>query len=40
MDRWNMVTTLNSLGLDKEMEIVFGKNKNLNNQKGKKKLQT
>ena len=39
MDRWNIVTTLNYLDLDKEMEIILAKNKNLNNQKGKEKLQ-
>tara|TARA_B100000131_G_C18055845_1_gene588374 strand:+ start:117 stop:1091 length:975 start_codon:yes stop_codon:yes gene_type:complete len=38
MDRWNIVTTLNYLTLDKEMEIVLGKNKNLNNTKGKEKV--
>ena len=38
MDRWNIVTTLNYLGLDKEMEIILGKNKNLNNPKGKEKV--
>ncbi len=35
MDRWNIVTTLNYLSLEKEMEIVLAKNKNLNNTKGK-----
>tara|TARA_E500000331_G_scaffold123147_1_gene120668 strand:- start:264 stop:1238 length:975 start_codon:yes stop_codon:yes gene_type:complete len=35
MDRWNIVTTLNYLSLDKEMEIILSKNKNLNNSKGK-----
>ena len=35
MDRWNIVTTLNYLSLDKEMEIILSKNKNLNNPKGK-----
>jgi len=35
MDRWNIVTTLNYLSLDKEMEIIISKNKNLNNPKGK-----
>ena len=35
MDRWNIVTTLNYLSLDKEMDIVLAKNKNLNNSKGK-----
>ena len=38
MDRWNIVTTLNYLSLDKEMEIILGKNKNLNNTKGKEKV--
>ena len=35
MDRWNIVTTLNYLNLDREMDIVLAKNKNLNNSKGK-----
>ena len=38
MDRWNIVSTLNYLGLEKEMEIVLAKNKNLNNTKGKEKI--
>ena len=38
MDRWNIVTTLNYLGLDKEMDIVLAKNKNFNNPKGKEKI--
>tara|TARA_B100000470_G_C19784900_1_gene389383 strand:+ start:922 stop:1896 length:975 start_codon:yes stop_codon:yes gene_type:complete len=38
MDRWNIVTTLNYLSLEKEMEIILAKNKNLNNQKGKEKV--
>jgi len=38
MDRWNIVTTLNYLSLEKEMEIILGKNKNLNNSKGKEKV--
>ena len=38
MDRWNIVTTLNYLSLDKEMEIILSKNKNLNNPKGKEKV--
>ena len=38
MDRWNIVTTLNYLSLDKEMEIILSKNKNLNNQKSKEKV--
>ena len=35
MDRWNIVSTLNYLDLEKEMEIVLSKNKNMNNAKGK-----
>ena len=35
MDRWNIVTTLNYLVHEKEMEIVLAKNKNLNNKDGK-----
>ena len=38
MDRWNIVTTLNYLGLEKEMEIILSKNKNLNNVKCKEKV--
>ena len=38
MDRWNIVTTLNYLSLDKEMDIVLAKNKSLNNPKGKEKV--
>ncbi len=38
MDRWNIVTTLNYLALDKEMEIILGKNKNLDNNKGKERI--
>ena len=38
MDRWNIVTTLNYLTLEKEMEVVLAKNKNLNNSKGKEKV--
>ena len=38
MDRWNIVTTLNYLAMEKEMEIILGKNKNLNNTKGKEKV--
>ena len=38
MDLWNIVTTLNYLGLEKEMEIILSKNKNLNNAKGKEKV--
>jgi cobaltochelatase CobS len=38
MDRWNIVTTLNYLNMEKEMDIILGKNKNLNNTKGKEKV--
>ena len=38
MDRWNIVTTLNYLSLEREMEIILGKNKNLDNAKGKEKI--
>ena len=36
--RWNIVTTLNYLSLEKELEIVLAKNKNFNNQRGKEKV--
>ena len=35
MDRWNIVSTLNYLALDKEMDIILSKNNNLNSSKGK-----
>ena len=38
MDRWNIVTTLNYLDFDKELEIVLAKNKNMNNAKDKEKI--
>ena len=38
MDRWNIVTTLNYLSMEKEMDIVLAKVKNLNNPKGKEKV--
>ena len=38
MDRWNIVTTLNYLSLDREMDIILSKNKNFNNAKGKEKI--
>ncbi|MDA8822286.1 cobaltochelatase subunit CobS [Candidatus Pelagibacter bacterium] len=38
MDRWNIVSTLNYLPFDKELEIVSAKNKNLNNKTGKELL--
>ena len=37
MDRWNIVTSLNYLSLNKELEIILAKNKNMNNAKGKEK---
>ena len=38
MDRWNIVTTLNYLKFEKELEIVLAKNKHLNNKEGKDKV--
>jgi cobaltochelatase CobS len=38
MDRWNIVSTLNYLPFEKELEIVMAKNKNLNNKEGKELL--
>ena len=38
MDRWNIVSSLNYLSLEKEMEIIIAKNKNYNNSKGKEKV--
>ena len=38
MDRWNIVTSLNYLSLDKEMEIILAKNKNFNNPEGKEDI--
>ena len=38
MDRWNILTSLNYLSLEKEMEIVLAKNKEFNNAKGKEKV--
>ena len=35
LDRWNIITTLNYLEFDKELEIVLGKSKRLNNKEGK-----
>ena len=35
MDRWNIVTTLNYLKFDKELEIILAKSKKLNNKQGK-----
>jgi len=38
MDRWNIVTSLNYLSLDKEMEIILAKNKSFNNPNGKEDI--
>jgi len=38
LDRWEIVTSLNYLSLEKEMEIILAKNKKLNNAKGKEKV--
>ena len=38
MDRWNIVTTLNYLSFEKELEIVLAKNKMYNTKEGKEKI--
>jgi len=38
MDRWNIVTTLNYLPFEKELEIVLAKNKDYNTKEGKEKI--
>jgi len=38
MDRWNIVTTLNYLPFEKELEIVLTKNKSYNSKEGKEKI--
>ena len=38
MDRWNIVSTLNYLPFDKELEIVLTKNKSYNSKEGKEKI--
>ena len=38
MDRWNIVSTLNYLPFDKELEIILSKNKVFNNKEGKEKV--
>ena len=38
MDRWNIVTTLNYLPFEKELEIVLTKNKSYNSKEGKEKV--
>ncbi|OUV60179.1 MAG: cobaltochelatase subunit CobS [Candidatus Pelagibacter sp. TMED128] len=35
MDRWNIVSTLNYLPFEKELEIILAKNKKFNNKEGK-----
>ena len=38
MDRWNIVTSLNYLSLEREMEIILAKNKPYNNSEGKEDI--
>ena len=38
MDRWNIVTTLNYLPFEKELEIVLAKNNDYNTKEGKEKI--
>ena len=38
MDRWNIVSTLNYLTSEKELEIILAKNKKYNNKEGKEIL--
>ena len=38
MDRWNIVTTLNYLPFEKELEIILSKNKTYNSKEGKDKI--
>jgi len=38
MDRWNIVTSLNYLSLEREMEIILAKNKSYNSSKGKEDI--
>jgi len=38
MDRWNIVTTLNYLPFEKELEIILAKNKGYNSKEGKEKI--
>ena len=38
MDRWNIVSTLNYLPFEKELDIVLSKNKSFNNKEGKELL--
>jgi cobaltochelatase CobS len=38
MDRWNIVSTLNYLSFEKELEIILAKNKKFNSKEGKETL--
>ena len=38
MYRWNIVTSLNYLSLEREMDIILAKNKSYNNSKGKEEI--
>ena len=38
MDRWNIVSTLNYLPFEKELDIILAKNKNFENKEGKEKI--
>ena len=38
LDRWNIITTLNYLKFDKELEIILAKSKSFNNKEGKELL--
>ena len=38
LDRWNIITTLNYLKFDKELEILLAKSKSFNNKEGKEIL--
>ena len=38
MDRWNIVSTLNYLPFEKELEIILSKNKSYNSKEGKEKI--
>jgi cobaltochelatase CobS len=38
MDRWNIVTTLNYLPFEKELEIILAKNKSFSSKDGKEKI--
>ena len=38
LDRWEIVTSLNYLEKEKELEIILAKNKSLNNTDGKNKI--